>query len=69
MDLLMDWWGQMEYIRTCTEEYRKNVHELLDMYRSKGVIPVVLKSEACAKYYPDPDRCALGDLQILKLYS
>jgi len=67
MDLLTDWLGQVEYIKSCNEEYRKNAHELLELFRSKGIVPVVLKGEACARYFPDPDRRSLGDLDIFLL--
>lgn len=63
----MDWLGQVEYIKSCNEEYRKNASELLGIFRSKGLIPVVLKGETCAQYYPNPNRRSLGDLDIFLL--
>lgn len=67
IDLLMKWFGQVEYIQNCNDKYRKIAHELLDMYRGKGIEPMILKGEACARYYPNPNRRALGDLDVFLL--
>ena len=67
MDLLMDWLGQVEYIKSSNEGYREKAHDLLEVYRSKGIIFVVLKGESCARYYPDPEKRALGDLDVFLL--
>lgn len=66
-ELLMKWFGMVEYIKKCNDEYRKNAHELLDIYRGKDIEPVILKGEVCARYYPNPDRRALGDLDVFLL--
>lgn len=60
----MDWLGQTEYIMSCNEEYRSKASEILQIYRDKGIQPVVLKGESCAQYYPNPNRRALGDLDV-----
>ena len=67
LDLLMDWLGQVEYIKSSNEGYREKAHDLLEVYRSKGIIFVVLKGESCARYYPDPEKRALGDLDVFLL--
>lgn len=64
MDLMMDWLGQVEYIKSCNDDYRTKASELLEIFRSKGLVLVVLKGESCARYYPAPDRRSLGDLDI-----
>ena len=67
MDLLMSWFGQVEYIQIMNEKYRKTAHELLDTLHLNGLKPVVLKGESCARYYPRPNLRALGDLDIYLL--
>ena len=65
--LLMNWYGQVDYIKRHNVMDREKAGELLGVFRGRGLVPVVLKGEACARYYPQPDRRILGDLDVFLL--
>jgi len=75
----MDWLGQVEYLASSNQQYREDAGEFLAKLRDKSLelrdesfdkaqeprLEVrVLKGTECAKYYPQPNRRSLGDLDI-----
>lgn len=65
MDLLMDWLGQAEYIKSQNEVVNNAIEETVryfDEHRMKGL---VLKGQGLAKLYPQPELRTSGDIDFL----
>jgi len=60
----MDWLGQVEYVKSMNEEYRKDAKEFCQRMTDEGLRPTIVKGLACARFYPKPELRSLGDLDV-----
>lgn len=64
MDVLMDWLGQVEYMRTNYAKYAKIVCSFCDKMREAGIKAMVMKGYGCSLNYPIPSVRPCGDIDI-----
>lgn len=64
MDNLMDWLGQVEYMKTCYEEHKRAISELAEFYADNGVKMMLLKGYGLSLYWPTPEHRPVGDIDI-----
>lgn len=64
VDLLMDWLGQTEYLKTQNEVVDNRCKEITQMLAQDGYVSCVLKGQANASYYPKPELRSPGDIDI-----
>jgi hypothetical protein len=64
MELLMDWLGQTEYLRTQNELVNQRAEEITQRFAKDGMRSVVLKGQANSVYYPRPELRTPGDVDL-----
>lgn len=64
MDLLMDWLGQTEYIKSQNEVVNQRAKELTKIFLDGGFRTCVLKGQGNALYYPNPSLRQSGDIDL-----
>lgn len=64
MDLLMDWLGQTEYMKTNYEVYQHTIAKLAEVYNAQYLRMMVLKGYGCSLVYPVPALRPCGDIDI-----
>lgn len=64
MDNLMDWLGQVEYMKSCYEEHRKNIADLASFYKTYEIKMMLLKGYGVSLYWPTPEHRPVGDIDI-----
>lgn len=64
---LMEWYGQVEYMRTIYEQYRGAIVQLSASLSEVGLRPVIMKGFGCFLNYPNPEFRPCGDIDIFLL--
>lgn len=62
MDILMDWIGQTEYIKTQYNEHKRAIASLAEFYHEYNVRTMVLKGYGLSLYWPKPEHRPVGDV-------
>lgn len=64
MDNLMEWLGQVEYMITQYEAYRKTLGMLAGFYREHGIRMLLMKGYGLSLDYPVPEHRPTGDIDV-----
>lgn len=64
LDLLMEWLGQTEYIKSQNEIVNQKSKEATDLFENAGFRSVILKGQGVARLYPFPELRTSGDIDI-----
>lgn len=64
MDNLMDWLGQVEFMKSCYEDHRKTIESLAKFYADNGISMMLLKGYGLSLYWSTPEHCPVGDIDI-----
>lgn len=64
MDLLMDWLGQAEYIKSQNQTVNENACRISAIFEDNGFQTCVLKGQGLAQVYPTPELRQSGDIDL-----
>lgn len=65
MNLLMDWLGQAEYIKSTHEEHVRVLKQVDDLLKEEGIPHVFMKGLICGARYPQPELRTCGDIDFV----